>query len=233
MDIDFEHKKVKYRAVCSASDLLNPQQTMGCHSRVVAGLGQMMIQSLYYFDKKSTLIPIKTEYDPWGNVKLGWQLPIQERFSGEAGAKELKDIVYKSLTASYSYIGIVIFSDHVNAESKQRPGAATKQYGEYYGPAALAKWIHENRKTVGPVYASPICGNPMHRSAGAFSLVQVFTWIPKANEWSIASDLGEIPCPRDPEFTSEKFFNSTQLKQYLGHDKTAEVLKEELKVTYA
>lgn len=234
IDVTFQKDGAHYQATLkgTASDIGAGNPSVGCHSRVVTGLGQISFEALNRKrTPQSVWERVGTEYDAWGQLVTHPDKILLEYFTGKQ--EELRDLVYNKVAESYNNAGVVIFSDHINAGAKYKATTTVvKIAGLAFSPASFALWLHRHRKQWGPVYASPACGNPMHKSPECYSLVQVFTWIPKVNAWTIASDLGEIPCVRDPEYTSNTAFENNALKEIFRGVPTEQLKKEMSEVTY-
>lgn len=234
MNIDFKHEGRYYRAEFVWSGVHVAHGSVGCHSKVVTGIGDISFRALYIKTPGMTELGalVNSSYSSWGTLLSSASKILDEAFAGNP--EELQDRIYNIVVDSFKGIGVVIFSDHVNGGSPlkpQIPQLGVGVSGVSFSTATFARWLHKNRKRVGPIYASPVFGNPMHRGPNSHSLVQVFTWIPKANAWTIASDMGDIPCPRDPEHTKETMMQDEQLVN-LFPGVSKEVLTRQMIVTY-
>lgn len=191
----------------------NSVGSIGCHTSALSALGFISCSSC----QKLNTSPTGTKI--WENITKAqqynsWGQPIIVENADEfivgtylqQNREKILDYIFELVVPQVSsQAGCILFSDRTNYHIPEPvPGKSPWQHFLHGGPSPFAKWLHKNRQRFGPVYGSPIFNNPRHRSAADFSLVQVYMWITKQADYTIMSDIGDIPCPRDPERTLEK-----------------------------
>ncbi len=209
-NVPFEYEGVKYHIAVDTYHLGVGGAGLGCHAVVATGIGCAYFQGVYKTDTQEKAFSVKNNWGDWTVDTSLMKKVIGTAFPGD---DDFKDTYYRELVKSYDgYYGSVVFSDAVNRGTAIKPTRGQSTIPglkpQEFGPAVFAKWIHDHPEH-GVIFSTPVYGNPNHRTVTDYSLVQIFCWIPKKNEWTIAVDIpGAIP-PVPPNIT----FNKEKLSQ--------------------
>ncbi len=239
--VQFEHEGSNYRlaALCSA---YAGSAGLGCHITAYSGLGTIALTGIskivdteyldWWGQKQTTTtdIPLRSVSDGWGIYNNIYE-PVAKRFGGRED--ELRDLLYRPIAAEYSKsaAGCILFSEPVNRDTASRAGHAriVPDLNFTTGPAPFFKWLSDHPE-YGPCWASPVFGNPNHRSRTDFSIAQVFMWVPEVNAWTVATDWG---IPKIQPAANEDFISDNLVSGFAKlHGISKEKASEELKVTY-
>jgi hypothetical protein len=231
----FEHKGETYSVAFTSNATIGGQSGIGCHVNYLSGVGYLTINSIYkktkrtYVDwfgkpqEEEAFVQIPDREDGWGVVHNQYG-PIVEKFKDNQ--EELKNLFFTEIAKYIStrIAGAYIFSDPVNRGSSTKSGVLRilDSLGITGGPASFAKWLTQHPE-YGPCWATPVFGNPLHRSRTDFSLAQIFIWVPKCNAWTVATDWGlpQVQPPVMDQYKSDNLLEEFAKTNHISKEQAA------------